>query len=189
MSNIRRRLPELERARLQLQSPLPSNPASPKPSNPDTPSGIQGFQASKHPRLHESLIRHLNGVTAPSLRAFQAGKARAIPHSTILKGTHFPPAGVHRAFLDADLEPPPPAPLALKLVLPPAQECQMAHLTGNRHPSIQASEHPGIQASIPPARGCKMDHLTSNRHPSSQASEHPGIHASGPEVGGRGGSL
>ena len=43
---IRRSLPELERASLQLQPPMPSNPASPKPSNPDTPRSIQAF---KHP--------------------------------------------------------------------------------------------------------------------------------------------
>ena len=84
---------------------------------------------------------------------------------------------------------PPTPPLAPKLALPPARESQMAHLTGNRQPSIQASEHPGIQASIPPSQGCQMSHLTGNRHPSIQASKHPGIHASGPEVGDRGGSL
>ena len=48
LCNIRRPLPELERARLQLQSPMPSNPGSPKPRNPDTPPGIQ---ASKHPGI------------------------------------------------------------------------------------------------------------------------------------------
>ena len=153
MCQIRRPLPELERASLQLQSPMPSNPASPKPSNPDTPPGIQ---ASRHPSIPECrnpLFDHFQGVTDPCRRTPQGISAR----QTLS---------------------PPTSPLALKLVLPPARECQMAHLTGNRHPSIQASEHPGIQASIPPARGCQMGHLTSNRHPSSQASEHPGIQAS-----------
>ena len=136
---------------------MPSNPASPKPSNPDTPRGIQ---ASKHPSIldcRNPLFDHLKGVTDPSRRG---------------------PQGISRR---QTLCPPTP-PLAPKLALPPARECQMAHLTGNRHPSIQASEHPGIQASIPPARGCQMGHLTGNRHPSSQASEHPGIQASMPQV-------
>ena len=155
--NIRPPLPELERASLQLQSPMPSNPASPKPSNPDTPPGIQ---ASRHPSIPDCrnpLFDHLKGVTAGPSRGPQGISGRGAPA-------------------------PPPFPLALKLVLPPARECQMAHLTGNRHPSIQASEHPGIQASIPPARGRQMGHLTNNKHPSSQASEHSGIQASMPQV-------
>ena len=156
---IRRPLPELERARLQLQSPMPSNPASPKPSNPITHPGIQ---ASRHPSIPDCrnpLFDHLEGATARRHRG---------------------PQDVTGHLSMRTLSPPPP-PLVLKLALPPTRECQMAHLTSNRHPSIQAFEHPGIQASIPPARGCQMGHLTGNRHPSSQASEHPGIQASIPQ--------
>ena len=99
---IRRPLPELERASLQLQSPMPSNPASPEPSNPDTPRGIR---ASKHPSIQASLT---------------AG----IPYSIILKGTHFRAAGRHRLprFWAQN-----PANLP-KSMLPPAQERQIAHL-------------------------------------------------------------
>ena len=64
-------------------------------------------------------------------------------HSSLQSGA----TGVHRGFLDADLEPPSPPPLALKLALPPARECQIAHLTG-----IRASRHPGINASGPRGR-------------------------------------
>ena len=119
---IRRHLPELERASLQLQSPMPSNPASPKPSNPDTPPGIQ---ASRHPSIPDCrnpLFDHLKGVTAGPSRGPQGISARGAPA-------------------------PPPFPLALKLVLPPAQECQKAHLT-----AIRASRHPSIQASGPRGR-------------------------------------
>ena len=87
--DIRRPLPELERASLQLQSPMPSNPASPKPSNPDTPGGIQ---ASKHPSIPDCrnpLFDHLKGEALSSRR-------RA--------------PGAHRPFLDADPEPPPHPP-------------------------------------------------------------------------------
>ena len=142
--------------------------------HPHSLESLTHLEASKHPSIPDCrnpLFDDLEGDTLSSRRGPQAVSARR------------------------SLSPPPL--LALKLVLPPARESQIAHLTGNRHPSIQASEHPGIQASIPPVRGCQMGHLTGNRHPSSQASEHPGIqasrhpgiHASGPEVGGRGGSL
>ena len=42
---------------------------------------------------------------------------------------------------------PPTSPWALKLMLPPAQECQIGHLT-----SIQAFRHPSIHASGPRGR-------------------------------------
>ena len=79
---IRRPLPERERARLQLQSPMPSNPASPKPSNPDTPRGIR---ASKHPSIPDCrnpLFDRLKGATAPPRRGPQAFSARqtSSPH-------------------------------------------------------------------------------------------------------------
>ena len=51
---IRRPLPELERARLQLQSPRSFNAASPKPPDADTPPGIQARQP---PYMQGSLIR------------------------------------------------------------------------------------------------------------------------------------
>ena len=74
--NIRRPLPELERASLQLQSPMPSNPASPKPSNPDTPPGIQ---ASRHPSIPDCrnpLFDYLKGVTAGPSRGPQGISGR-----------------------------------------------------------------------------------------------------------------
>ena len=78
---IRRPLPELERASLQLQSPMPSNPASPKPSNPDTPPGIQ---ASRHPSIPDCrnpLFDHLKGVTAGPSRGFQPADLLPLPPS------------------------------------------------------------------------------------------------------------
>ena len=42
---------------------------------------------------------------------------------------------------------PPPSPWALKLMLLPARECQITHLTG-----VQASRHPSIHASGPRGR-------------------------------------
>ena len=121
--HIRRPLPELERASLQLQSPMPSNPASPKPSNADTPRGIQ---ASRHPSIPDCrnpLFDHLKGVTAPPSRTPQAS------------------TGVHRPLLDADPEPPFPPPWALKLMLPPAQECQIAHWSTLSNP-VDPTCHP-----------------------------------------------
>ena len=119
---IRRPLPELERASLQLQSPMPSNPASPKPSNPDTPRGIR---ASKHPSIPDCrnpLFDHLNGMSLIRHRPPQAA------------------TGVHSR---SDLEPPPPR---------PGPETGAAAPTGmpkssfDGHPSIQASKHPGLRS-------------------------------------------
>ena len=77
------------------------------------------------------ILTHLEASKHPGI---QASLAAGIPYSTILlvklRGAQIRVAGRHRGFLDADLEPPHPPPLALKLVLPPARECQMAHLTG-----------------------------------------------------------
>ena len=103
---IRRPLPELERASLQLQSPMPSNPASPKPANPDTPRCIR---ASKHPSIPDCrnpLFDHLKGVTARRKPGPQGISGRQTPE---------PP---HAPFW---------FPWALRLMLPPAQECQIAH--------------------------------------------------------------
>ena len=102
----------------------------------------------------------------PILTHLEASKHPSIPDCRNpsfdhLKGVTAGPSRTPQGILGWQTLCPPTPPLALKLVLPPARECQMAHLTSNRHPSIQASEHPGIQASIIQV----------------------------PEVGGRGGSL
>ena len=119
---IRRPLPEHERARLQLQSPMPSNPASPKPSNPDTP------QASEHPSIQASLT---------------AG----IPYSTILKGTHFWAAGCHRGFLDAEPEAPPHPPWPSNWCSRLHGSAKKLIWQASEHPGIQASGHPRINPS------------------------------------------
>ena len=113
---IRRPLPELERASLQLQSPMPSNPASPKPANPDTPRGIR---ASKHPSIPDCrnpLFDHLKGVTG--------GPSRT-------------PQGISRRQTLSS----PPSPWALNLMLPPAQERQIAHWNTLSNP-VELTCHP-----------------------------------------------
>ena len=124
--DIRRPLPELERASLQLQSPMPSNPSSPKPAI------LTHLEASQHPSIQVSLtagipysiifkgsqvapagrhrgfqpadlhpqslpiLTHLEASIHPSI---QASLTAGIPHWTILKGSQIRPAGVHRVFL------------------------------------------------------------------------------------------
>ena len=59
-----------------------------------------------HPIQHPQslpILAHLEASKHPSI---QASLTAGIPYSTILKGTHFWAAGVHRGFLDAELEPP-----------------------------------------------------------------------------------
>jgi len=115
---IRRPLPELERARLQLQSPMPSNPAS------QSLRILTLLEASEHPSIPDCsnpLFDHLKRMSLIRHRPPQGSTAGQTPSS------------------------PQPA-LALKPELPPLQECQEVHLTGiraSRHPSIQASGHRG----------------------------------------------
>ena len=146
---------------------MPYNTASPKPCKPDK---SQGIQASRHPSIPDCrnpLFDHLKGVTDPCRRT---------------------PQGISRRGPPAPL----PPPLALKLVLPPARESQMPHLTGNRHPSIRASEHPGIHSACTGMPNGSFDRQQAPQQLGIRAPRHPGIQASipqVPEVGGRGGSL
>ena len=164
---IRRPLPELERARLQLQSPMPSNPASPKPSNPDTPRGIR---ASKHPSIPDCrnpLFDHLKGVTDPSRRTPQD----ATGDFSIRTLTS------------------PPSPLALKSVLPPARECQIHYLVPlaatakpTRHPSraparpLPELERASLQLQSPmPSNPASPKPANPDTPPGIRASKHPSI--------------
>ena len=91
-----------------------------------------------------AILTHLEASKHPGI---QASLTAGIPYSIILKGTQFWAAGRPRGPQGISRRQtlcPPTPPLALKLVLPPARECQMAYLTG-----IRASRHPGIQASMP----------------------------------------
>ena len=126
------------------------------------------------------ILAHLEASKHPSI---QASLTAGIPHSIILKGSQIRPAGDFSPRTSC------PSPLALKLVPPPARGSQMAHLTGNRHPSIQASEHPGIHSACTGVPNGSFDRQQAPQQPGIRAPRHPGIHASGPEVGGRGGSL
>ena len=119
---IRRPLPELERASLQLQSPMPSNPASPKPSNPDTPRGIQ---ASKHPGIPDCrnpLFDHLKGEALSSRRTPQGSTGNSS---------------------QAHPEPPHP-PLGPQIGAPACTGVPKSSF--DRHPSIQASRHPCLRS-------------------------------------------
>ena len=132
MVNIRRPLPELERASLQLQSPMPSHPASPTPFNPDTPPSIQ-----------ESIIAW-------------------IPHSTILKGSQFAPTANFRLQTSRPPTLPPAPSNGAPAFTGMSNSSFDKHLSiqASQHPQIDApactgmpqswaSEHPGIQASMP----------------------------------------
>ena len=84
------------------------------------------------------ILTHLEASEHPSI---QVSLTAGIPYSIILKGPQVAPAGHHRGFLDADLEPPPH---------PPWPSNWRSRLHGSAKWLIrQASGHPGIQASMP----------------------------------------
>ena len=87
------------------------------------------------------ILTHLEASEHPSI---QVSLTAGIPYSTILKGPQLGAIPAHRPFLDADPEPPHApfwSPWALKSMLPPAQECQIAPLSTLSHP-VEPTCHP-----------------------------------------------
>ena len=121
MDGIRRPLPELERARLQLQSPMPSNLASPKPSNPDKSRGIQAFRHPSIPDCRNPSFDHLKGEALGPSRGPQ-GISRCGPPAPL--PSPWPPNATQGG--------PNVAPMSHKSI-----------------PDNQKDEHPGIKSSIP----------------------------------------
>ena len=95
------------------------NPQGLSMQHPQSLPILRHLQASKHPGLHtcrHPLFDHLKGVTVPPSRTPQGISARGDPA-------------------------PPPFPWALKLMLPPAQECQIAHWSTSSNP-VDPTCHP-----------------------------------------------
>ena len=86
------------------------------------------------------ILTHLEASKHPSI---QVSLTAGIPYSIILKGTQLGATGVHRPFLDADLEPP---------NTPLGPQIGTLACTGvpngsfDRHPGIQASRHPCLRS-------------------------------------------